>query len=95
MTKPKDQETTCAGVGNGYWYCDVPGGCRGCRHLARDIEDWDQVLEWNEERKAIRDAEAAARPMFEVVGSLVVVPDAVPAWKNDRTADVDSARKVL
>lgn len=42
---------TCAGDGNGYWLCDVPGGCVGCRELATAIDDADQLAEWKEAKR--------------------------------------------
>ena len=36
--------------GQGYWTCDVPGGCSDCRSLAREINDTEQIATWNAER---------------------------------------------
>jgi hypothetical protein len=33
-----------ARTGEGYWTCDVPGGCTDCRALARELGDRD--VEW-------------------------------------------------
>lgn len=33
-----------ARTGEGYWTCDVPGGCVDCRALAAEIDDRD--VEW-------------------------------------------------
>lgn len=41
-----------ARTGEGYWTCDVPGGCGDCRHLAVALPDPDQIAEWNAERAA-------------------------------------------
>lgn len=38
----------CAGVGNGYWECDIPGGCRDCKDLALEAGDFAQLFDWNE-----------------------------------------------
>lgn len=51
-------------TGEGYWTCDVPGGCPGCRHLAMMIEDPAQFRAWDEELAALshrRDAEGGGR----------------------------------
>lgn len=37
--------------GEGYWTCDVLGGCPGCRELARSLDDLDQIAEWDNDRK--------------------------------------------
>lgn len=50
----------------GYWTCDVPGGCRDCRSLARSAEDDYQLDEWKAERAEIR----LARP-FNGAGRFV------------------------
>lgn len=36
-------------TGDGYWTCDVPGGCTDCRRLARAIDDKYQLAIWREE----------------------------------------------
>lgn len=43
----------CAGVGVGYWECDVPGGCADCRRIARAAEDWGLLEEWRLERDPV------------------------------------------
>lgn len=35
--------------GAGYWTCDVPGGCKDCRALAREIDDQEQLQTWKDE----------------------------------------------
>ena len=42
----------CAGVGNGYWYCDLPGGCPDCRALATEAGDGAQLAAWKAEVQA-------------------------------------------
>jgi hypothetical protein len=39
-------ECYAARTREGYWNCDVPGGCTDCRRLAREINDRD--VEWVE-----------------------------------------------
>ena len=39
-----------ARTGEGYWTCDVPGGCGDCRTLAVEIEDRAQIAAWDAER---------------------------------------------
>lgn len=36
----------------GYWTCDVPGGCSECRRLAHEARDKYILLEWATERTA-------------------------------------------
>lgn len=50
MTSTRASRTTkCAGVGVGYWECDVVGGCADCRRIARVAEDSEQLAEWYRE----------------------------------------------
>jgi hypothetical protein len=60
MTNDTDTDTTtpCAGEGNGYWLCDVVGGCAGCRELAAAIDDTDQLADWKAEAEAEVEAPA-------------------------------------
>jgi hypothetical protein len=39
-----------AATKEGYWTCDE-FGCRDCRRLARGLEDWGQIAEWDDERR--------------------------------------------
>lgn len=43
------EPASCAGAGEGYWRCDVAGGCADCRALARAAADDDQLEEWEAE----------------------------------------------
>ena len=48
----------------GYWHCDVPGGCEDCYRLAVDIEDDGLVEDWDQEFSRLqrqRRAEGFAR----------------------------------
>lgn len=36
-------------TGEGYWTCDTPGGCPGCREIAASAGDRDQLAEWAQE----------------------------------------------
>lgn len=42
-------ECSAARTREGYWTCDVPGGCDDCRQIARDGRDWYQFKIWAEE----------------------------------------------
>lgn len=37
--------------GEGYWTCDVPGGCPDCRSLATEINDTAQLDAWKEQSR--------------------------------------------
>lgn len=51
-TNSKTTRCIAAVTGNGYWVCDVLGGCRGCRDLALGAEDKEQLKAWLIERSA-------------------------------------------
>ena len=55
MKNTNSNTTKCFAAvhGNGYWTCDVVGGCQGCRFLARGLDDKDQLKEWLIERSAL------------------------------------------
>lgn len=59
-----------AETGEGYWTCDVVGGCRGCRFLARDAEDFSVLAEWSEDAVAASIADAQA--LFTAVAAVEV-----------------------
>jgi hypothetical protein len=67
MTTTNTNNTPCYAetTGNGYWTCDVTGGCSGCRQIARDTEDFDQLREWSVER------DIAATAAFQSILSAV------------------------
>ena len=46
--------TLCSAAvsGAGYWTCDVVGGCGDCRHLAVEIQDAEQIAQWDAARAA-------------------------------------------
>lgn len=51
---PLPSATPChaARSGEGYWTCDVLGGCSDCRSLAREISDLDTIAFWDSEKAA-------------------------------------------
>jgi hypothetical protein len=55
------EPATCAGVGHGYFECDHPGGCKGCRQLAVDIYDSEQFEWWATDLDDLDPKLAAAR----------------------------------
>lgn len=40
--------------GQGYWTCDVVGGCDDCRRIARSANDVEVLNDWNAERREAR-----------------------------------------
>jgi hypothetical protein len=44
-------ECHAARASEGYWTCDVPGGCSDCRALAREIDDTEQIVRWDAQQK--------------------------------------------
>lgn len=51
MTPPPNHLCSAALTGNGYWTCDVVGGCRDCRLLARAIGDTETLDGWKDEKR--------------------------------------------
>lgn len=47
LDHPEPEGCHAARTGEGYWTCDVPGGCSDCRALAREIDDTDQIAQWS------------------------------------------------
>jgi hypothetical protein len=60
-TATTTETTPCAGVGNGYFECDIPGGCPDCRRLAIDIDDDLQFDEWADDLRFAGNTKEAAK----------------------------------
>lgn len=81
-TSAEDTECHAARTGEGYWTCDVPGGCADCRALAAEIDDTEQIAAWDAERAEQQNDGTGSEPTSDQPRSLYLIPSFLLALRQ-------------
>lgn len=86
--------THAARTGEGYWTCDVPGGCADCRDLASEIDDDEQINEWDAQRQGTHHDPRPERPGHPPTATDVLAQSADPVGRALRAAATAPDRRI-